>query len=185
MHIPTQQYPAQAANSSKGSNPKHATGSNKVSITSVPPIAILHEACALMSGTWKYGVYNWREEPVQARIYLDACFRHLYAWMEGEEYAEDSGVHHLGHARACLAILLDAMEHDRLVDDRQVLSPATFSDLMNDMNYWVRSNTPEPEPVDAIPSDALQELRDHIATSTGRFNDVQQNYKRTDITPGG
>jgi hypothetical protein len=99
-------------------NPKDMIGVTKVSISAIPPTALLHEAQALMDGEKKYGTRNWRTAPVQARIYLDACFRHLYAWMEGEEYAEDSGVHHLGHARACLAILIDAAETGNLVDNR-------------------------------------------------------------------
>jgi hypothetical protein len=38
--------------------------------------------------------------------------------LDGEELAADSGVHHLGHARACCNILLDAAENGFLVDNR-------------------------------------------------------------------
>ena len=77
----------------------------------MPAVAIAHEACALMDGNDKYGPYNWRDKAVSARIYVDACKRHLDAWLEGEDTSSDAGVHHLGHARACLAILLDAQEY--------------------------------------------------------------------------
>jgi hypothetical protein len=40
------------------------------------------------------------------------------AWFNGEECAQDSGVHHLAHAMACLAILLDAKTCGKLNDDR-------------------------------------------------------------------
>ena len=84
------------------SNPKDLLGAKKVPLGQVPAIAIAHEACAMLDGDLKYGYRNWRAKKVQARIYVDAAIRHLYAWLEGEEKAEDSGVHHLGHARACL-----------------------------------------------------------------------------------
>jgi hypothetical protein len=101
-------------------NPKDILGAQKVSLSYLPPVAVLHAAHALMNGASKYGPYNWRDKAVRASIYVDACERHLNAWFDGEEEAADSGVHHLGHAIACLAILLDAQETGNLVDDRPV-----------------------------------------------------------------
>jgi hypothetical protein len=101
-------------------NPKDLFGSKKVSITKLPAVAIFHGAHAMMDGARKYGPYNWREKSVVAHIYVDAAMRHLAAWFEGEEVAPDSGVHHLGHALACCAILLDAQENGNLIDDRPV-----------------------------------------------------------------
>lgn len=101
-------------------NPKDLLGSAKVSLSCVPTVATAMEAHAMMDGATKYGPFNWRAHPVQARIYIDACKRHLDAWFEGEEVASDSGCHHLGHARACLGIILDAMNCGNLVDDRPV-----------------------------------------------------------------
>jgi hypothetical protein len=106
-----------------GTNPKDLIGVTKVSLTCVPAVAILHEAHAMMDGAEKYGPYNWRDNAVQARIYIDACKRHIDAWLEGEECASDSGAHHLGHARACLGILLDAQALGNLVDNRPPKSP--------------------------------------------------------------
>ena len=99
-------------------NPKDIVGASKVSITKLPAAGVLHGAHAMMDGARKYGPYNWRSKPVQASIYVDAAMRHMQAWFEGEETAGDSGVHHLGHALACCAILLDAQETGNLVDDR-------------------------------------------------------------------
>lgn len=101
-----------------GSNPKDAIGLTKVSVTKVPFVALLHAAHAMMNGADKYGSYNFRETKVQASIYIDACLRHVAAWFNREERAEDSGVHHLGHAMACLAILLDSQAEGNLIDDR-------------------------------------------------------------------
>src|ERR1700761_7606711 len=101
-----------------GVNPKDLLGVKKPSITKISPIALLHETLAMMDGAGKYGPYNWRSKKVIASIYIDACKRHLDEWFEGIEEAEDSGCHHLGHARACLGILLDAQETGNLIDDR-------------------------------------------------------------------
>lgn len=103
-------------------NPKDLLGVKKVPLTIIPPIASALEAEAMLDGQKKYGPYNWRSKKVRARIYIDACMRHLAAWLEGQEYAEDSGCHHLGHARACLGILLDAQNIGHLIDDRPILS---------------------------------------------------------------
>lgn len=99
-------------------NPKDLLGVKKVSLTKFPATALLHGAHAMMDGARKYGPFNWRGNAVIASIYIDACMRHLSAWFDGEETASDSGVHHLGHAMACLGILLDAQETGNLIDDR-------------------------------------------------------------------
>lgn len=101
-------------------NPKDIVGSTKVSLSKFPAVGIVHGAHAMMDGANKYGAYNWRAKQVNASIYVDAALRHITAWFEGEEKAQDSGVHHLGHAIACCAILLDAQETGNLIDDRPV-----------------------------------------------------------------
>jgi len=104
--------------SEKGTNPKDLVGAKKVSITKLPAVGILHGSHAMMDGAAKYGPFNWRDNKVKASIYVDAAMRHLNAWFDGEENATDSGAHHLGHALACCAILLDAQETGNMVDDR-------------------------------------------------------------------
>ena len=103
-----------------GSNPKDVMGSKKPDITKIPAVAMMWEALAMMDGAGKYDPYNWRANKVIATIYVAAAMRHLTLWLEGEESAEDSGCHHLGHARACLGILLDAQATGNLLDDRPV-----------------------------------------------------------------
>ena len=104
-----------------GSNPKDILGAKKVDSTKVPAIAIAWESLAMMDGAGKYDPYNWRANKVIATIYVAACKRHLDSWLEGQEEAEDSGCHHLGHARACLGILLDAQTTGNLIDDRPII----------------------------------------------------------------
>ena len=103
-----------------GTNPKDLLGTAKPDATKIPAIAIAWEALAMMDGAGKYDPYNWRANKVIASIYIAAIKRHLDLWFEGEEYAEDSLCHHLGHARASLGILLDAQETGNLLDDRPV-----------------------------------------------------------------
>jgi hypothetical protein len=120
----------------ESNNPKDLLGIKKVPMGEVCPAAIAHEACAMLDGDLKYGFRNWRQKDVKARIYVDAAQRHLSAWLEGEDVASDSGVHHLGHARACLGILLDAQENGNLIDDR-VKGP--FSKVASKLEAWVKT----------------------------------------------
>nr|DAU76344.1 MAG TPA: hypothetical protein [Caudoviricetes sp.] len=104
-------------------NPKTAVGLTKPSLSAVPPIAMFHLGKAMSDGMRKYGKMNYREKKVSSSIYYDAALRHLMAWYDGEQIASDSGVHHLGHAMACMAILLDAEALGQLNDDRPTPGP--------------------------------------------------------------
>lgn len=78
----------------------------------------MHMAHAHMDGDIKYGPYKFRETKIEASTYIAACLRHIELWADGEEKAPDSLVHHLGHAMACLGMLLDAQAYGNLIDDR-------------------------------------------------------------------
>lgn len=106
-------------------NPKTIYGVRKDPLHLVPPPAIVVESYAFKQGAEKYGSYNWREHSVAASVYYAAALRHLMAWWEGADYDKESGVPHLGHARACLGILLDAENCGKLVDDRPVVKEET------------------------------------------------------------
>jgi hypothetical protein len=107
--------------SGEGVNPKDKIGASKVDFTIIPHSAKVQWALAQMDGVTKYGAYNWRVEPVQVMTYLSAAERHLDAFREGEEVADDSLVHHLGHVMACCAIIIDAMAVGKAIDNRPVL----------------------------------------------------------------
>ena len=104
---------------SKATNPKDAIGSSKLPLHLWPAVASAYGCMALLEGALKYGRNNWREAGVRYSIYHDALLRHLSSAWEGEWVDPESGLPHLSHALACLAIIVDASEHDRLVDDRQ------------------------------------------------------------------
>lgn len=121
-------------------NPKDVVGMKKVSFTKFPQIALLHGVHAMMDGARKYGPYNWREKAISASIYIDACIRHLNAWYDGEENAEDSGVHHLGHAMACIAILLDALETGNVIDDRPKNGQGIYNEVLKGIHRKLSSH---------------------------------------------
>lgn len=106
---------------SKPSNPKDMVGSNKIPYHLWPNTATALGSLACLEGNLKYGRTNWRAAGVKASIYYDACIRHLNAWFdEGEEEDPDSGLPHLAHALACIAIIVDAKAAGKLTDDRLI-----------------------------------------------------------------
>lgn len=104
----------------KPTNPKDLIGSNKLPLHLWPTTASAAGALALLEGALKYGRSNFREIGVRASIYYDALNRHVNKWFEGEDTDPESGLPHLGHALACLAILVDAQAAGKLNDDRMV-----------------------------------------------------------------
>ena len=102
---------------------KDEAGKKKVPLHLVPPAAIAACAVACDDGAEKYGAYDWRSNPIEAMTYIGATKRHLDAWQDGEEWAPDSEIHHLAHAMASIAILIDALQCGTCVDNRP--SPGT------------------------------------------------------------
>jgi len=109
-------------------NPKKAFGTLKPSIHNIPMQPLLAQVAGVMAlGAKKYGIKNWRKQPIDASTYYDAIFRHLEQWFEEREDKDiESGKHHLAHIVAGALIVLDAIEHGTLIDDRgrsEVLHP--------------------------------------------------------------
>ena len=61
---------------------------------------------ALMYGERKYSRGNFRTGFENTRL-TSAALRHIFAYLDREEHDPESGVSHLGHAMAALAMLLD------------------------------------------------------------------------------
>lgn len=95
---------------------KHDDG--KVDLTLVPLIALESEARALMFGEKKYGRYNYTAGFESSRL-TAAALRHLYAYVNGVDVDPESGLLHLGHARACLAMHLHCEQLGTLRDNRR------------------------------------------------------------------
>lgn len=118
-------------------NPKDLIGSTKLPVELWPATASALGSLGLLVGMLQYGRSNWRaaHQGVRASIYVAACKRHLDAWFEGEELDPDSGIPHLGHALACLAILVDAEAAGNLKDDRQF--PGGYRKLVEELTPHV------------------------------------------------
>jgi len=99
-------------------NPKTVHGVKKTPLHLLPAPALVEMAGAMRLGAEKYGPYNWRDKTVSSSVYMAAAMRHLLVWWEGEDLDPESLNHHLGHAMACCAIVLDAAHYAKLNDDR-------------------------------------------------------------------
>lgn len=100
-------------------NPKSLQGAKKFSLRYLPLSANIAVNQAFEDGAKKYGAANWREKGVATTVYVDAALRHIMQYFDGgQKLAADSGVHNLGHAMACLAIIIDAEQEGQLIDDR-------------------------------------------------------------------
>lgn len=100
-------------------NPKHirAQKDGKAPLEYIPLGVLEGVSWVLMHGAEKYGIRNWRQDPILLSTYKGAILRHLRAWSEGEPIDPDSGRHHLEHIMACCIVALDAIAHGAAVDD--------------------------------------------------------------------
>lgn len=119
----------------KNTNPKDMIGCNKLPLHLWPETATAYGCLGLLEGALKYGRSNWREAGVRASIYYDACRRHLGAWFEGEDLDPQSGLPHLSHALACIAIIVDADAGGKLKDDR--VYPVNYRELIDSLTGHV------------------------------------------------
>jgi len=99
-------------------NPKTIHGVSKPGIEGVPPAPLFMVGEVMRLGIRKYGLTNWRHDPISASVYYNAAVRHLMSWWDGQNNDIESGQPHLAHAVACLMILMDARMTDDLNDDR-------------------------------------------------------------------
>ena len=91
--------------------------SGKSPITLIPKDAIWGMSNAFAFGAIKYGRHNFRNGIAFSRL-ADACMRHLTAYMESEDTDPESGLSHLDHALASLAMLKFMSIHKKDMDDR-------------------------------------------------------------------
>jgi hypothetical protein len=114
---------APSAKDFKATNPKDGAATARLALSLFPQTAIAYGALAMTEGHQKYGGYNYREAGVNASVYVDACMRHLFKWYNGQEADGATGVPELASALACLAVLIDAVECQKLKDDRPPVGP--------------------------------------------------------------
>lgn len=81
---------------------KYDSGKPRLSL--VPKEAYWGMAAALTYGAQKYAADNFKKG-IEYRRVADAALRHLTAWLDGEELDPESGLSHLDHALASVAML--------------------------------------------------------------------------------
>jgi hypothetical protein len=102
-------------NKQNGTGIKH--DSNKTEYHYLSPIAIEELSKVLTFGAKKYAAHNWRGGMKWSRV-LSAAFRHLYAWMRGEDKDPETGLSHLAHCMCCIMFLLEFEVTHKELDDR-------------------------------------------------------------------
>ena len=94
---------------------KYDTG--KIPLELLPPEALTEIAKVLAFGAEKYGCHNWRKGMAWSRL-VGAILRHLFAWMQGEDKDQESGLSHLAHAGCDILFLLTYEINSIGIDDR-------------------------------------------------------------------
>lgn len=95
---------------------RFSSGKNRFDL--VPPWSMDQIAQVYTYGTRKYDDDNWWKGLRWKRDVLGCIFRHVWKWVRGEKWDDESGLHHLAHAAwNCIAL----MEYERNnvgIDDR-------------------------------------------------------------------
>ena len=89
---------------------------------------------------------SYRAVGVRASVYVDAAFRHLARFWEGEDLDPDSGMPHLVHAMACCLVLRDSQIQGNETDDRPPRSPDEWMVGLNKHAADLIERYPNPVP---------------------------------------
>lgn len=93
--------------------------SDKPDLSLCPLPALELMARAFMYGEQKYQRHNYLEGGMKSSRLVAAAMRHILAWESGEDNDPESGVGHLGHALACIAMLGHQLQAGTAVDNRR------------------------------------------------------------------
>ena len=105
-------------------DPKKVQGGKKEPMHLLPVEFLRQTAIVLGVGAKKYGEYNWRtSQGVEANTYIAAILRHITQFVDGEDVDEESGRSHLAHIAATCAVLLDAQQQGKFIDNRYKSQP--------------------------------------------------------------
>lgn len=140
------------------------------------------EARVLAHGAGKYGVRNWRKDPILLKTYVAAIRRHLNAWADGQDLDPDSGESHLAHIRACCAVALDAQHQGTAQDDRLFMeskgSPVTATEIMEaQLDFG-------PPPVDDVLRTVLEVATQGYPGSPRNLDGSPVGFETATLEPG-
>lgn len=83
----------------------------------IPQDALIAISEVLGFGKEKYSAWNWSKGFKYSRL-IDATYRHLGAWKEGEDRDPESNLSHIAHAACCLMFLITHERRKLGEDDR-------------------------------------------------------------------
>jgi len=92
--------------------------SGKIRYDLVAPWAMEQLAKVYTFGTIKYDDDNWWKGLKWKRDVLGCVFRHVWKWVRGEKYDDESGLHHLAHAAWNCFALMEYERNEIGIDDR-------------------------------------------------------------------
>jgi len=84
----------------------------------VAPFAMEQLAKVYTYGTIKYDDDNWWKGLKWKKDVLGCIFRHVWKWVRGEKFDDESGLHHLAHAAWNCFTLMEYERNNIGVDDR-------------------------------------------------------------------
>lgn len=88
---------------------------------SLLPFEALEEVVDVLTyGAKKYAPDNWKHVPDADARYMDAAFRHMAQYMQGNMHDEETGNNHLAHAVCCLLFKLWFDKQEEVVYDYSV-----------------------------------------------------------------
>lgn len=99
----------------KGAGTKYDDGKPLLALCPTEGIRLMGQA--MTYGAKKYGAHNYLGGITSIRL-LSACLRHVTAYIAGEDNDGESGISHIGHALACLAMLAEMNKRKPELDDR-------------------------------------------------------------------
>lgn len=99
-------------------DPKKSSGDKKDPLWLLPSAGLRPTSRVMRLGAEKYGLHNFRDNEVCASTYVSAILRHMQEWNDGIDADDESGEHPLAHVIASAMIVLDAIKHETLKDDR-------------------------------------------------------------------
>jgi hypothetical protein len=132
----------------KDNNPKAAFGAAKPGIDYLSLPVLLEQSVGMMAGGYKYGAHNYLVAAPSIMTYVAANFRHVAAFVGGEEWDPHAGkdvrVHHLTGAMNSLHVVRAAMIHGQFYDDRPPQMPPGFIEELAKSVEALQRNNPDP-----------------------------------------
>lgn len=89
----------------------------KIRLELIPLASLEVEAAGMEFGSIKYSRDDWRKGMVFTKL-VASTLRHMVKYGDIETYDIESGVSHIGHAKACLGILAELIRTSQELDDR-------------------------------------------------------------------